>query len=52
MLFEFLMRGLLQHRYLHADPNLANFAFLEDGRVLQSSDDTDLKSTPSERNLR
>ncbi len=28
------MRGLLEHRFLHADPNLANFAFLEDGRVV------------------
>lgn len=32
-LFEFTLRGLLQHRFLHADPNLANFAFREDGRV-------------------
>jgi predicted unusual protein kinase regulating ubiquinone biosynthesis (AarF/ABC1/UbiB family) len=28
------MRGLLEHRFLHADPNLANFAFLEDGRLV------------------
>ena len=34
MLFEFLFRGLLEHRFLHADPNLANFAFREDGRVV------------------
>jgi predicted unusual protein kinase regulating ubiquinone biosynthesis (AarF/ABC1/UbiB family) len=34
VLFEFLFRGLLEHRLLHADPNLANFAFLEDGRVI------------------
>jgi predicted unusual protein kinase regulating ubiquinone biosynthesis (AarF/ABC1/UbiB family) len=34
VLFEFLMRGLLEHRFLHADPNLANFSFLEDGRLI------------------
>jgi len=34
VLFEFQLRGLLEHRFLHADPNLANFAFLEDGRVI------------------
>jgi predicted unusual protein kinase regulating ubiquinone biosynthesis (AarF/ABC1/UbiB family) len=33
-LFEFQMRGLFAHRFLHADPNLANFAFLEDGRIV------------------
>jgi predicted unusual protein kinase regulating ubiquinone biosynthesis (AarF/ABC1/UbiB family) len=33
-LFEFVMRGLFAHRFLHADPNLANFAFLEDGRII------------------
>ena len=33
-LFEFQFRGLLEHRFLHADPNLANFAFLEDGRII------------------
>jgi predicted unusual protein kinase regulating ubiquinone biosynthesis (AarF/ABC1/UbiB family) len=33
-LFEFQMRGLFTHRFLHADPNLANFAFLEDGRII------------------
>ncbi len=31
---EFVLRGLLEHRVLHADPNLANFAFLEDGRMV------------------
>ncbi len=31
---NFSLRGLLEHRFLHADPNLANFAFLEDGRVV------------------
>lgn len=34
VLFEFEFRGLFRHRLLHADPNLANFAFLEDGRVV------------------
>ena len=34
VLLEFQLRGLLEHRVLHADPNLANFAFLEDGRVV------------------
>ena len=34
ILLEFQLRGLLEHRVLHADPNLANFAFLEDGRVV------------------
>ncbi len=34
VLSEFQMRGILEHRLLHADPNLANFAFLEDGRVV------------------
>jgi predicted unusual protein kinase regulating ubiquinone biosynthesis (AarF/ABC1/UbiB family) len=34
VLFEFQLRGLLEHRLLHADPNLANFSFLEDGRVI------------------
>jgi predicted unusual protein kinase regulating ubiquinone biosynthesis (AarF/ABC1/UbiB family) len=33
-LFEFTMRGLLEQRFLHADPNFANFAFREDGRVV------------------
>jgi predicted unusual protein kinase regulating ubiquinone biosynthesis (AarF/ABC1/UbiB family) len=34
VLAEFLMRGLMEHHFLHADPNLANFAFREDGRVV------------------
>jgi predicted unusual protein kinase regulating ubiquinone biosynthesis (AarF/ABC1/UbiB family) len=34
VLFEFQVRGLYQDRLMHADPNLANFAFLEDGRVV------------------
>lgn len=33
-LFEFVFRGLFVHRVLHADPNLSNFAFLPDGRVV------------------
>ena len=33
VLFEFTLRGLFRNRFLHADPNLANFAFREDGRV-------------------
>jgi predicted unusual protein kinase regulating ubiquinone biosynthesis (AarF/ABC1/UbiB family) len=33
-LFEFQMRGLFAHRFLHADPNIANFAFLADGRII------------------
>jgi hypothetical protein len=33
-LAEFVLRGLMEHGCLHADPNLANFAFLEDGRVV------------------
>jgi predicted unusual protein kinase regulating ubiquinone biosynthesis (AarF/ABC1/UbiB family) len=33
-LFEFQFRGLFEHRFMHADPNLANFSFLEDGRVI------------------
>ncbi len=32
-LFEFTLRGLFKHRFLHADPNFANFAFREDGTV-------------------
>ncbi len=34
VLFEFQVRGLFHDRLLHADPNLANFAFLEDGGVV------------------
>lgn len=34
VLFAFQMRGLLATRFLHADPNLANFGFLPDGRVI------------------
>jgi len=34
VLAEFQMRGVLEHRLVHADPNMANFAFLDDGRVV------------------
>jgi predicted unusual protein kinase regulating ubiquinone biosynthesis (AarF/ABC1/UbiB family) len=34
VLSEFQMRGIIEHRLVHADPNLANFAFLDDGRVV------------------
>jgi predicted unusual protein kinase regulating ubiquinone biosynthesis (AarF/ABC1/UbiB family) len=34
VLLAFLLRGLLRHRLLHADPNLANFAFRADGTVI------------------
>ena len=34
VLFDFLLRGLFEHRFLHADPNLSNFSFLPDGRVV------------------
>ena len=33
-LFEFMLRGLFEWRYLHADPNLANFSFRPDGRII------------------
>ena len=33
-LMRFTVRGLLTHRFLHADPNFANFGFLDDGRVI------------------
>jgi predicted unusual protein kinase regulating ubiquinone biosynthesis (AarF/ABC1/UbiB family) len=33
-LFEFVYRGLFEHRLVHADPNLANFSFLENGGVI------------------
>ena len=34
ILSEFQMRGIIEHRFVHADPNLANFAFRDDGRVV------------------
>lgn len=33
-LIEFTLRGLVEHRFLHADPNFANFGFFEDGRII------------------
>ena len=33
-LFAFTLRGLFEHRFLHADPNFANFAFRETGQVI------------------
>jgi predicted unusual protein kinase regulating ubiquinone biosynthesis (AarF/ABC1/UbiB family) len=33
-LSEFQIRGIIEHRFVHADPNMANFAFLDDGRVV------------------
>lgn len=33
-LLRFVMRGLLEHRFMHADPNFGNFAFREDGRIV------------------
>ena len=33
-LFKFTLRGLLEHRFLHADPNIANFSFRQDGKVV------------------
>ena len=33
-LLEFLIRGLLEHRFLHADPNFANYAFREHGELV------------------
>jgi len=33
-LLRFVVRGLVEDRFLHADPNFANYAFLEDGRVI------------------
>ncbi len=34
VLLEFTIRGLLEQRFLHADPNFGNYAFLEDGRLI------------------
>ncbi len=34
VLFRFVVRGLLEHRFLHADPNFANFGFREDGGLV------------------
>jgi predicted unusual protein kinase regulating ubiquinone biosynthesis (AarF/ABC1/UbiB family) len=29
-----ILRGLFDFRFLHADPNMANFAFVDDGRII------------------
>jgi len=29
-----ILKGLFQFQFLHADPNIANFAFLDDGRLI------------------
>jgi len=29
-----VLKGLFEHRFLHADPNLSNFAFREDGAIV------------------
>lgn len=50
VLFEFQVRGLFEHRLLHADPNMANFAFLDDGRVIVY-DFGSVKRVPSEVTL-
>jgi predicted unusual protein kinase regulating ubiquinone biosynthesis (AarF/ABC1/UbiB family) len=34
VLFDFMLRGPFEHRLIHADPNLSNFSFLADGRVV------------------
>ena len=34
VLFELQFRGIFLHRMLHADPNLSNFSFREDGGVV------------------
>ncbi len=34
VLFEWVFRGLFEHRLLHADPNFSNFAFRDDGRIV------------------
>lgn len=34
VLFDFLLGCLFEHRLIHADPNLSNFSFLADGRVV------------------
>jgi len=33
-LITFALRGLFEFKFLHADPNLANFAFLENGGII------------------
>ena len=34
VLFDLMCRNLYQHHYIHADPNLGNYGFREDGRVV------------------
>jgi len=34
VLFDFMLRGLFEQGMIHADPNLSNFSFLADGRVV------------------
>lgn len=31
---SFVLKGLFEYRFLHADPNIANFAFCDDGRII------------------
>jgi len=33
-LLDLMMRGIFEHRLIHADPNLANFAFAPDGGLI------------------
>ncbi len=33
-MFRLILKGIFLFRFLHADPNIANFAFLEDGRLI------------------
>lgn len=33
-LYEYALRGIWEFQYLHADPNLGNFSFLPDGKVI------------------
>ena len=33
-LLDLMMRGIFEHRLIHADPNLANFAFAADGGLI------------------
>ena len=34
VIFKMLMEGIFVQRFLHADPNLSNFSFCEDGRII------------------
>ena len=34
VLLEFQLRGLFEHRLMHADPNMSNFSFRDDGGVI------------------